>query len=123
MADDFVRQGETFRATEVSSKKLPIFLAGAHARTYYTPQSISASASSQSLTVPAGATHADIYAEGAASTDFVRCWHASQAPTSTVGVRLKDHEVMQSASPSTFRFILGSGSGATTLRVEYYSYA
>jgi len=117
---DFVRQGETFRALLVSSKLLPIFVVGAHQRTYKGTQSLTLTGASQTLTVPGGATFADIYCEGAASTDYARFWHGGSVPTASVGVRLKDHEILQSADPATFRAIIGAGS--PVLRVEYYAY-
>lgn len=121
MADDYQRQGQTFRAEDFGSVLFPVVLAGAHVRTYVGTQSLTASSSSQTLTVPSGATFADVYFEGAASTDFVRFWHGGSTPTASVGVKLKDHEIVQTADPATFRAILGSGSG--TLRIEYYKYA
>ena len=120
MADNYARGGQTFRSEDKSSVQFPVVLAGAHVRTYYTPQSITSSGTSQSLTVPSGAEFADIYCDSATDTDYVRFWHGSQAPTSSVGVKLKAHEVIQSADPSTFRFI--AGSGTPTLRVEFYKY-
>lgn len=98
----------------------PILRVGAHVRTYKGVQSIAATASSQLLTVPSGATHCDIYAEGGSSSDFVRYWHGSTSPTASAGKKLKDHEEIASSSPANFRFIASSGS--VTLRVEYYSY-
>lgn len=120
MADNFDRQAQTFRAEDFSGVLFPVILAGAHVRTYVGTQSIASTGSSQSLTVPSGATFADIYCDSSTDTDYVRFWHNSQAPTSTVGVKLKAHEVVQSADPSTFRFI--AGSGTPTLRVEFYKY-
>lgn len=120
MADDYVRQGQTFRAEDFSSILFPVVLAGAHVRTYVGIQSLTLTGSSQTLTVPSGATFADIYCEGAASTDYARTWHGGTAPTASVGVKLKDHEVLQTADPATFRAI--NSSGTCTLRVEYYKY-
>jgi hypothetical protein len=124
MSDNFDRQSQTFRAEEKSSVLFPVVLVGAQVRTYVGTESITSTGSSQGLTVPSGAEFADIYCESDAdtSTDYVRYWHNSEAPTSTVGVKLKDHEVLQSGDPSTFRFMSGNGSGTCTLRVEYYKY-
>jgi hypothetical protein len=121
VADDYVRQGQTFRAEEFSSVLFPVVLAGAHVRTYLGTQSLALTGSSQTLTVPAGATFADVYCEGASSTDYARFWHGGSTPTSSVGVKLKDHEVIQTADPATFRAI--NSSGTCTLRVEFYKYA
>ena len=77
--------------------------------------------SSQALTVPGGETHALIYAQGAADTDVARYWEGGAAPTSSVGKRLKDHEEVVTATPSTFHAI--NESGTITLRIEYYHYA
>lgn len=125
MADNFDRQSQTFRAEDKSSVLFPVVLVGAQVRTYVGTESITSTGSSQGLaSIPAGAEFADIYCESgtATSTDYVRYWHNSTAPTSTVGVKLKDHEVVQSGDPATFRFMTGSGSGTCTLRVEYYKY-
>ena len=100
-----------------------VMFAGEHTRVYDGVQSIGDSTASQSLTVPSGATHATIYCEGTDTDDFIRYWNTTTAPTSTVGKKLKDHEEIASAQPSSFRFIRGSGSTTCTLRVEYYHYA
>lgn len=121
MADNYTRQGQTFRAEDFSSVIFPVVLAGAHVRTYVGTQSITSTGSSQSLTVPSGATFADVYCDSSTDTDYVRYWHGGSTPTTTVGVKLKAHEVVQTADPATFRFIAGSGTPA--LRVEYYKYA
>lgn len=120
MADNYDRQSQTFRAEDKSSVLFPVVLVGAQVRTYVGVQSIASTSASQSLTVPSGAELADIYCDSGTDTDYVRYWHNSQAPTSSVGVKLKAHEVVQSADPATFRFI--AGSGTPTLRVEYYQY-
>ncbi len=120
MADDYTRGNETFRAKEVSAKKMPVMLSGEHVRVHDGVQSITMSAGVKSLTVPAGATHALIYFEGAASSDVVRYWHGTD-PTASVGKRLADHEEIASADPASFRAITSAGSGF--LRVEYYHYA
>lgn len=123
---NFSRLGESYRAVDLVSSgvRTPVLLAGAHVRTYVdNPQTLTVTSSAQALTVPSGATFADIYCEGTASTDFVRFWHGSTNPTASVGQKLKDHEVIASADPSTFSVILGTGSGTCTLRVEFYKYA
>lgn len=122
MADNFTRQGQVFRAEDKSSIWYPVVLAGAHVRTYKGVQSLTLTSAAQALTVPSGAEFADIYCEGSSTTDFCRFWHGATDPTATVGVKLKDHEVIASADPSTFSAINGSGSGTCTLRVEYYAY-
>lgn len=97
-----------------------VVLAGVHKRVYRGVQSLVLSGVAQSLTVPAGApaVFGDIYSEGATINDYARYWHGA-TPTSAVGKRLKDHEEIQSASPSDFLAL--AGSGTPTLRVEYYS--
>jgi len=106
----------------LSGEKIQILSVGAHVRTYKGIESITVTGTAGILTVPLGATHADILAEGAASTDFIRYWHGGNNPTSTIGKKLKDHEEIISADPSSFRHILGSGSGTVVLRIEYYAY-
>lgn len=122
MADNFDRQSQTFRAEDKTSVLFPVVLVGAQVRTYVGVQSIASTGASLSLTVPAGGEFADIYNDSDTATDYVRYWHNSTAPTSTVGNKLKAHEIVQSADPATFRFITGNGSSACTLRVEYYKY-
>lgn len=123
MADNFTRQNEIFRSKEISAGlHAPIMIVGAHTRSYVSgAESVSALTASKSLTVPSGATHADIYVEGSASTDYIRFWHDGSTPSSTVGMKAMDGEVIQSASPSTFKAI--NGSGTCVLRVEYYKYS
>lgn len=123
MADNYARQGQTFRAKDNSGILSPIVAAGEHVRIFDGIQSIASSGSSQALTPASGSTHALIYCEGAADTDFVRYWQDGTAPSATVGKKLKDHEEMACAAPASFHFITGSGSGACTLRMEYYHYA
>lgn len=120
MADNYARQGETFRATDNGGVLAPVLLAGAHVRTYDGVQSLILTAASQALTVPSGATFADVYCEGTSTTDYARFWHGDNTPTASAGQKLKDHEVVQSADPSTLHFI--NGSGTCTLRIEYYHY-
>lgn len=116
---DYGRGGQTFRSVTKSGVEFPVIAAAAHTRTYTGVQSLTLSASSQALTVPANTEFADIYFEGGSSSDYARFWHGS-TPTASAGVKLKDDGLLQSADPSSFRAILGSGSG--TLRVEYYRY-
>lgn len=124
MADNYTRQGQTFRAEDFSNVIFPVVLVGTHVRTYSaSPQTLVVSATVQTLTVPAGFTHADIYAQGSAATDFCRYFHGGGIPTGTSGVKLGDHELIASADPSTFRVIQGSGGGNITLFVEFYRYA
>lgn len=117
---NYTRQTQTFRSITVNGIELPVIVVGAHQRTYKGVQSLALTGTAATLTVPEGATHADIYCEGAASTDYCRYWHGSTDPTTSVGVKLKEHEQIATASPSNFRAIEVSGS--ITLRVEYYAY-
>ena len=123
MADDYTRGTETFRAKDVGGKKSPILLAGAHVRTYKGVESITVTDTSvHNLTVPSGATHADIVLEAAADTDFIRYWHGATNPTSTIGVPLFNREAVATADPGSFSAIKGSAGAGGTLRVEYYAY-
>jgi hypothetical protein len=97
-----------------------VVLAGEHKRVFDGIQSLVLTGTAQNLTVPTGATHAMIYAEGATVNDLARYWHGS-TPTASAGKRLKDHEEIATASPSTFSAI--NSVGTVTLRVEYYHYA
>lgn len=123
MADNYTRNAETFRAKDTGGVKSPILLAGAHVRTYKGIESVTVTDTNvHNLTVPSGATHADVVMEGAADTDFVRYWHGATNPTSTVGTRLFDREAIATADPATLSFIKGSTGAGGTLRVEYYAY-
>lgn len=97
-----------------------VMLAGVHKRTYLGVQSLVLTGTAQTLTVPAGtpATFADIYADGASSSDFARYWHGA-TPTASVGKKLSTDQELQSVDPSSFSAILGAGT--VTLRIEYYS--
>lgn len=120
----YTRGGEYFGTKGAGSSGdpfLPDVLVGAKQRTYDGVQSLTLSASSQSLTVPGSATHAEIVCEGAASTDYARFWPHATAPTASVGMKLFDGQVYDSAAPSSFRVIVGSGT--LTLRIAYYHYA
>jgi len=124
MSDNYTRQSDTFRAKDKGGIKSPVLIAGAHTRTYKMPaQSLVATgASAVNLTVPSGADFAEITMEGAAATDFVRYWHGSTDPTSTVGVKLMDGDTIVSADPATFTAIKGSTGSGGTLRCEFFSY-
>lgn len=125
MADNYTRQADTFRAKDKGGVKSPVTLVGVHTRTYKgTPQSVVCTdVNVHNLTVPTGADFAEITMEGAAAaTDFVRYWHGSTDPTSTVGVKLVDGDTIVSADPATFTAIKGSTGGGGTLRVEYFAY-
>jgi hypothetical protein len=123
MPDNYVRGSETFRAKETGGIKSPVLLAGAHIRTYKGVESLVVTDTSlHNLTVPAGATHADIVMEAAADTDFVRFWHGASNPTASVGVMLYNREAVATADPASFSVIKGSSGAGGTLRVEYYAY-
>lgn len=123
MADNYTRSAETFRAKDASGIKSPVVLAGAHVRTYKGIASPDVTGVGVvNLSVPAGATHADIVMEGGAATDFVRFWHGATDPSSTVGVKLFDGQAVATADPATFSAIKGSTGNGGILRVEYYSY-
>ncbi len=117
---NYTRGGQTFKSTQVAGVDIPGMLAGELTRVHDGIQSLTLTTASQTLTVPAGATHALIYCDYAADTDEARYWHGATAPTSTVGKRLKAHEEISSAAPSVFRAIIGAG--APILRVEFYHY-
>jgi hypothetical protein len=92
-------------------------------RVYDGHESLTLTGTSQALAdKPAASTHATIYAEGATVDDYARYWEdtVDAAPTASVGKKLKDHEEMACASPTTFRAL--NGSGTVTLRVSYYHY-
>jgi len=113
---------KTLRSKDAGSGvQAQVVTAGEHVRVFDGVESLTLTGTSQALTVPGGATHALIYAEGAADTDVARYWQDGTAPTSSVGKRLKDHEEIACASPSTFHAI--NETGTVTLRVEYYHYA
>jgi hypothetical protein len=98
-----------------------VIVAGENVRVFDGVQSLVLTGSAQALTVPSGATHCLIYAEGATSADYARYWQTGATPTSGAGKKLKDHEEIACASPANFKGI--NGSGTTTLRIEYYHYA
>lgn len=121
MADNYTRQQQSFRSEDKSNVQFPVVLVGAHVRTYTGTASVTLTGTSQTLSsIPANTEFADIYCEGATANDYARFWHGGSTPTSSVGVKLKDHEVLQSADPATFRAL--NGSGTCTLRIEYYRY-
>ena len=115
----YVRGAETFSTSDLSGVKRPRNVVAEDTRIHDGVESIAMTAGVKTLTVPAGATHALIYFEGAATSDIVRYWHGTN-PTASVGKRLLDHEEISSAAPADFRAITSVGSG--TLRVEYYHY-
>jgi hypothetical protein len=120
----YTRQNEVFAAKGSGSSGdayIPEIVVGAMQRVYDGVQSLSVTGSSQSLTVPGTATHAEIVCEGSAATDYVRFWPHATTPSSTVGMKLFDGQVYESAAPSSFRVV--NGSGTSTLRIAYYHYA
>lgn len=113
---------KTFRSEAAAGgQEFPASVVGSLPRVYKGVQSLTLSASSQSLTVPSGATHADISFEATdPANDFARYWHGATAPTAAAGHKLKDDQMISSAAPAVFKAIVGVGGG--TLRVEYYAY-
>jgi hypothetical protein len=116
---------KTDRSANTGNEDIQVVAAGPWIRTYIAPISAgdvdkAATSSVQSLTVPSGARYATIFVEGTADTDFIRFRHSTPAPTATTGVKLSSGYAIDSPSPSTFQFILGSGSGACTLRIEFW---
>lgn len=97
-----------------------IVLAGEHTRDYISIQTVPVVSGVTSLTVPSGATHADIYLETSVQGGYVRYLHAVN-PSSTSGIRLFDNEQIVSAQPSQFRVTNGSSTGPV-LTVNYYRY-
>ena len=123
MPDNYTRGSETFRAKDTAGIKSPVIHAGAHVRTYKGVESVTVTDTGiHNLVVPSGATFADVVMEGAAATDYVRCWHGASDPSSGVGVKLFDGQALATAAPGTLTFIKGSTGAGGVLRVEYYSY-
>jgi hypothetical protein len=120
LADNYTRLAQSFRAEDKSSVMFPVILAGAHVRTYVSTQTLVLTGTAQTLTVPSGAEFADIYCQGATANDIARFFHGGSVPTSSSGVKLKDHELISSADPATFRAI--NSTGSCTLFIEYYKY-
>lgn len=119
MADNYTRQGDTFRAEDLSGIKFPTITAAPHARSYTGKQELTLTGSSQTLTVAGSALFAEITAEGASPGDYCRYWHDGSTPSSSSGVKLVDGETIISYSPATFKAI--NSSGTVTLRVEYFN--
>lgn len=123
MADNYTLGDGVFRAKDTSGVKSQVMLVGAHTRTYMGVQSVPVTGTvAVNLSVPSGATHADVTMEGAASTDFVRYWHGATDPTSSAGAKLKDGESLTSADPATLTFVKGAPGGGGTVRVEYFAW-
>lgn len=118
--DHYVRNEKTGTAIDGKDIVAQVVLAGIHKRTYLGVQSLTLTGTAQTLTVPAGtpASFADIYAEGATVNDYAKYWHGA-TPTATVGKRLSHDQEIQSADPSSYSAL--NGSGTITLRIEYYT--
>ncbi len=131
MADNLhIHEGQTsdpqLRTKDTGSGHLPINLVGQHVRVYDGVQSITLSSVSQSLTVPANATFADITCESTSpTTDYCRFWPDGTVPTASVGHKLgpgtAEGAFWESAAPSTFKAI--NSAGSCTLRISYFHYA
>jgi hypothetical protein len=117
---NYNRGGQVFRSVTVGGVEIVAMVVGEMERVYDGVQSLTLTGTSQSPTVPSGATHALIYADGGTVNDYARDWHGT-TPTASVGKKLKDHEELASAQPAAFRAL--NGSGTVTLRIEFYHYA
>lgn len=118
MADNYTRQGDTFRAEDLSGVKFPTITSAPHARSYKGKQVLTLTASAQSLSVASSALFAEITAEGSAPGDYCRYWHDGTSPSSSSGVKFVDGETILSCSPATFQAI--NSSGTVTLYIEYF---
>jgi len=121
-SNNYTRQGDTYRAnTSPAGGDFPATMVGALRRVYDGVQTLTLTGTAQTLTVPSTATHADVYCAGGASTDFARYWHGGTAPTASVGMKLKDGELLETGDPDSLKAIIGSGS--PVLSAEFYHYA
>lgn len=116
--------GATLRTTEISAGlHAQHVLAGEKVRVSDGDATLTLSGSSQALpSIPGTATHATVYCDAAADTDYARYLEGNGTPSSSVGKRLKDHEEIAVSSLSTFHAILGGGT-TIVLRIFYYHYA
>lgn len=82
-------------------------------------QAITSLSTAQSLTVPAGATHALVHTE----TNAVRWRDDGTAPTSSVGMYLNttDQPLLYSGNLNAIQFI--AATGTPTIGVSYYRLA
>jgi hypothetical protein len=86
VADNYSRQGETFRALELESVKLPTVFVSTMLPTVLTGnQTISvATGSDSTLTVPSGATHALLTVDTGGGN--IRYWEDGSSPSTTAGL-------------------------------------
>lgn len=96
-------------------------LVGAVERVYDSTTSLTLTGASLALpSIPATARFADVYCEGASSTDYGRYWETG-TPTASVGKKLKDDVEITVCSLASFRAIIGTGT--PILRIAYWHYA
>ena len=124
---NYNRIGQWFRALASGSSEspfLPVHVVGSHQRTYDDYEKVTLSTGSVFTLSgkPSQSTHATIYCETPTpATDFVRYLHGPDNPTTTDGIKILDHEMIESADPATFAAIRGQASSCI-LHVEYYHY-
>ena len=84
MADDYIRQGETFRAPEFASKKIPANMVITMIPTIVSGNLTYSVTTSSPITVPSGATHALLTVDIGGGD--IRYWEDGSTPTTSAGL-------------------------------------
>lgn len=119
MADDYIRQGETFRAVELASKKfpanhvvtmIPIVLSGNQTASITTASGI---------TVPSGATHGLMTVDEGGGD--IRYWEDGTNPTTSQGLLVPAGQAAELTNLANVKLI--STSGTAVVNISYRKYA
>ena len=119
MADDYTRQGETFRAPELATKKFPANMVVTMAPIILTGNQSAAITTASGLTVPSGATHALMTVDTGGGD--IRYWEDGSTPTTASGLLVPAGGAAELTNLANVKVV--STSGTAPINVSYRKYA
>ena len=119
MADDYIRQGETFRAPELASKKIPANMVITMIPTIVSGNLTYSVTTSSPITVPSGATHALLTVDIGGGD--IRYWEDGSTPTTSAGLLVPAGGAAELTNLSNVRLI--STAGTTAVNISFRKYA
>ena len=118
MADNYSRQGETFRAPETGGIKIPANLVITMTPTILSGNQTSSITTASSISVPTGATHALMTVDEGGGN--IRYWEDGTAPTTSAGLLVPAGGAAELTNLANVKLI--STSGTTVVNISYRKY-
>ena len=119
MADDYTRQGETFRAKELAGVKFPANHVVTMIPTILSGNQTASVTTASPLSVPAGATHALMTVDTGGGD--IRYWEDGTTPTTSAGLLVPAGGAAELTNLASVKLI--STSGTTVVNISYRKYA